>query len=138
MIKKTITYIDYNGNQRTEDFYFNLTKAELMRMELGVKGGMTEMMNRMIAAQDAPAMMEVFDDLVCKSYGVKTPDGRGFVKRPEDFEAFKSTEAYSELFVELITNPDACAEFFNGVVPANLAEQVKVEQAKQSLIVATN
>lgn len=138
MIKKTITYTDYNGVQRTEDFYFNLSKAELMRMELGVKGGMTEMMNRMIAAQDAPAMMEVFDELVRKAYGVKTPDGRGFIKRPEDYEAFASTEAYSELYVELITNPDACAEFFNGVVPANLAEQVKAEQAKKNLIVATN
>lgn len=138
MIKKTITYVDYNGNQRTEDFYFNLNKAELMRMELGVKGGMTEMMNRMIAAQDAPAMMEVFEDLVRKSYGVKTPDGRGFDKDPKHFEAFKSTEAYSELFVELITNPDACAEFFNGVVPANLVEQMKAEQAKQNLIAATN
>lgn len=131
MIKKTITYIDFNGNERTEDFFFNLNKAELMRMELGVKGGMTEMMNRMIAAQDAPAMMEVFEELVRKSYGVKTPDGRGFVKRPEDYEAFKSTEAYSELFVELITNPDACAEFFNGVIPANLAKQVEEEMAKQ-------
>lgn len=134
MIKKTITYIDFNGNERTEDFFFNLNKAELMRMELGVKGGMTEMMNRMIAAQDAPAMMEVFEELVRKSYGVKTPDGRGFVKRPEDYEAFKSTEAYSELFVELITNPDACAEFFNGVIPANLAKQVEEEMAKQKAI----
>lgn len=138
MIKKTITYTDYNGNQRTEDFYFNLNKAELMKMELGVKGGMTEMMNRMIAAQDAPAMMEVFDDLIRKSYGIKAPDGRGFDKDPKHFESFKATEAYSELFVELITNPDACAEFFNGVVPANLAEQVKAEQAKQNLIAATN
>lgn len=134
MIKKTITYVDFNGNERTEDFYFNLSKAELMRMELGVKGGMTEMMNRMIAAQDAPAMMEVFENLVRQSYGVKTPDGRGFVKRPEDYEAFKSTEAYSELFVELITNPDACAEFFNGVIPANLAKQVEEEMAKQKAI----
>lgn len=134
MIKKTITYVDFNGNERTEDFSFNLNKAELMRMELGVKGGMTEMMNRMIAAQDAPAMMEVFEELVRKSYGVKTPDGRGFVKRSEDYEAFKSTEAYSELFVELITNPDACAEFFNGVIPANLAKQVEEEMAKQKAI----
>ena len=138
MIKKTITYTDFNGAQRTEDFYFNLTKAELMRMELGVKGGMTEMLNRMIAAQDAPAMMEVFEELVRKSYGVKTPDGRGFVKRQEDYEAFASTEAYSELFVELITDAKACADFFNGVIPANLAAQVDAEMAKQNLAIATN
>lgn len=133
MIKKTITYTDFNGNERTEDFYFNLTKAELVRMEMGVKGGMVEMMNRMIAAQDAPALIEVFEELIQKSYGVKTPDGRGFVKRPEDFEAFKSTEAYSELFIELINSAEASAEFFNGVIPANLAAQVEAEMAKKQL-----
>ena len=131
MIKKTITYVDFNGNERTEDHYFNLNKAELMRMEMGVKGGMTEMLNRMIAAQDAPALIEVFEELIRKSYGVKTPDGKGFVKRQEDYEAFVSTEAYSELFMELISNPEASAEFFNGVIPANLAKQVEEEMAKQ-------
>lgn len=131
MIKKTITYTDYNGVDRTEDFYFNLTKAELLRMEMGVKGGMTEMMNRMIAAQDAPALIEVFEELIHKAYGVKTPDGKGFVKREEDYEAFKSTEAYSELFVELISSTEASSEFFNGVIPANLAKQVEEEMAKQ-------
>lgn len=138
MIKKTITYTDYNGNQRTETHYFNLNKAELMRLELGVKGTLSEMMKRLIADEDAPAMMELFEDLLRKSYGVKTLDGRGFDKDPKHFEAFKSTEAYSELFMELFTNADACAEFFNGVVPANLAEQVDIEQAKQNLIAATN
>lgn len=134
MIKKTITYIDFNGNERTEDHYFNLNKAELMRMEMGVKGGMTEMLNRMIAAQDAPALIEVFEDLIRKSYGVKTPDGKGFVKRQEDYEAFVSTEAYSELFMELISSPEASAEFFNGVIPANLAKQVEEELAKQKAL----
>lgn len=134
MIKKTITYVDYNGNERTEDHYFNLTKAELMRMELGVKGGMTEMMQRMIAAQDSPALIEVFEELIRKSYGIKTPDGKGFVKRAEDYEAFKSTEAYSELFVELLSSAEASSEFFNGVIPANLAKQVEEEMAKQKAI----
>ena len=134
MIKKTIAYTDFNGTERTEDFYFNLTKAELVRMEMGIKGGMTEMLNRMIAAQDEPALVEVFEELIRKSYGVKTPDGRGFVKREEDFEAFKSTEAYSELFMELISSAEASAAFFNGVIPANLAEQVEAEMAKQKAL----
>lgn len=133
MIKKTITYVDYNGVERTEDFYFNLTKAELMRMELGVNGGMVEMMHRMIAAQDVPALVEVFEELIRKSYGVKTPDGKGFVKRAEDYEAFKSTEAYSELFIELLSSTDASSEFFNGVTPANLAKQVEDEMAKKAI-----
>ena len=123
MLKKTITYTDCNGLERTEDFYFNLNKAELMKMEMSIKGGMTEMINRIVAAQDAPAIIEVFEDLIKKSYGVKTPDGRGFVKKSEDLEAFMSTEAYSILFMELATDADAAAKFINGIVPADAVPQ---------------
>ena len=119
MIKKTITYTDYNGNQRTESFWFNLTKAEVTRMEMSVQGGMAEMIDRIIDAQDAPSLISTFETMIQKSYGVKTPDGRGFVKRPEDLEAFMATEAYSELFMELVTNATAAAEFVNGIMPTD-------------------
>lgn len=125
MLKKTITYADCNGVERTEDFYFNLNKAELMKMEMSIKGGMTEMINRIVAAQDAPAIIEVFEDLIKRSYGVKTPDGRGFVKKAEDLEAFMATEAYSILFMELATDADKAAEFVNGIVPADAAAAAK-------------
>lgn len=127
MIKKTITYSDYNGNERTEDFYFNLTKAEITKMELSIKGGLAEMIQRIVAAQDTPAIIEVFEDLIKRSYGVKTPDGRGFTKKPEDLEAFIATEAYSQLFMELATDADAAAKFVNGVVPADMAKQAALE-----------
>ena len=130
MIKKTITYTDYNGAERTEDFYFNLRKDEITKMELSIKGGLAEMIKRIVDAQDTPAIIEVFEDLIKKSYGVKTPDGRGFVKRPEDLEAFMSTEAYSQLFMELATNADAAAAFVNGVVPADMAKQIASETGK--------
>ena len=117
MIKKTITYTDYNGNHRTESFWFNLTKAEVTRMEMSVQGGMAEMIDRIIDAQDAPSLISTFETMIQKSYGVKTPDGRGFVKKPEDLEAFMATEAYSELFMELVTNATAAAEFVNGIMP---------------------
>ena len=117
MIKKTITYTDYNGNQRTESFWFNQTKAEVTRMEMRVQGGMAEMIDRIIDAQDAPSLISTFETMIQKSYGVKTPDGRGFVKKPEDLEAFMATEAYSELFMELVTNATAAAEFVNGIMP---------------------
>ena len=130
MIKKTISYTDYNGVERTEDFYFNLTKAEITKMELSTKGGLAEMIQRIIAAQDTPAIIEVFEDLIKRSFGVKTPDGRGFVKRPEDLEAFMSTEAYSELFMELATDADAAGKFVNGIVPANMAKQAALNAAK--------
>lgn len=132
MIKKTITYSDFNGNERTEDFYFNLTKAEITKMELSIKGGLAEMIQRIVAAQDTPAIIEVFEDLIKRSYGVKTPDGRGFIKRAEDLEAFTCTEAYSQLFMELATDSDAAAKFVNGVVPADMAKQIAAENAKNN------
>lgn len=117
MIKKTITYVDYNGNVRTEDFYFNLNKAEIVRMEMSTKGGMVEMISRIVAAQDAPSLISVFEEMIQKSYGIKTPDGRGFVKRREDLESFMATEAYSQLFMELVTDADVAAEFLNKIIP---------------------
>lgn len=124
MIKKTITYTDCNGVERTEDFYFNLTKAEVMKMEMSVSGGLAEKITRIVATQDQPAIIAVFEDLIHKSYGVKTPDGRGFTKRKEDLELFMATEAYSQLFMELATDADAAAKFINGIVPADMAKQI--------------
>lgn len=123
MIKKTITYNDYNGNERTEDFYFHLTKAEITKMEMSTAGGLAEMIQRVVAAQDQPAIIAIFEDLIQKAYGVKTPDGRGFMKKPEFLESFVATEAYSQLFMELATDADAAAKFINGVVPADMNKQ---------------
>lgn len=123
MYKKTITYEDYNGLTRTEDHYFNLTKAELTKMELGTRGGLAEMINRIVAANDTPAIIEVFEDLIQKSYGVKTPDGRGFIKNSAVLADFVQTEAYSILFMELATNAEAAAAFVNGIVPADMSQK---------------
>ena len=128
MLKKTITYTDYNGVERKEDHFFNLTEAELMKMEMGIKGGLTEKINRIVAAEDAPAIIEVFEDLIQKSYGVRTPDGKGFVKRREDLEEFMATPAYSELFMELATNSDSASAFINGIIPAKMAKQLAEQQ----------
>ena len=118
MLKKTFTYIDYNGVERTEDHYFNLSKAELMEMELSTTGGLAEMINKIVAAQDAPAIVKVFKELVLKAYGQKSADGRRFVKSKELSDEFAQTEAYSQLFMELATDADAAAKFVNGIVPA--------------------
>lgn len=123
MIKKTIKFVDFNGNEREEDFYFNLTKAEVMEMEMSVKGGLAEMIQRIIAAQDQPAIMSIFKDLITKAYGVKSPDGRRFMKSKEITDDFVQTEAFSELYMELATNADAAANFVNGIVPADMAKQ---------------
>lgn len=117
MLKKTVTYTDYNGAERTEDFFFNLTKAEIMEMELTTSGGLAEMITRIVDAKDAPAIIKVFKDLVLKAYGEKSPDGKRFMKSEEISTAFSQTEAYSQIFMELATDADAAAAFVNGIVP---------------------
>ena len=117
MIKKTITYTDYNDIERTEDFYFNLSKAELMEMEMSTAGGMTEMINKIVASMDAPAIIKIFKDLILKAYGEKSADGKRFMKSEELSNSFAQTEAYSILFTELATDADKAAEFINGITP---------------------
>jgi hypothetical protein len=120
MLKKTITYFDYNDVERTEDFYFNLSKAEIMEMELGTTGGLAEMINKIVQTQDAPAIIKVFKDLILKAYGEKDADGKRFRKSPEISAAFSETEAFAELFMELATDADAAAKFVNGIIPAGM------------------
>lgn len=124
MLKKTITYTDYNGTERTEDFYFNLSKAEIMKMEMGTKGGLAEMIKRIVDAKDAPAIIAVFEDLILKAYGVKSADGKQFMKSEAITAEFAQTEAYSNLFMELATDADAAAAFVNGIVPADMSKQI--------------
>lgn len=123
MLKKTITYTDYNGTERTEDFYFNLSKAELAEMELEIPGGMTEMLKRITAAQDTPSLVKIFKDLILRSYGVKSDDGKRFIKSQQLRDEFSQTEAYSELFMALSTDANAASEFINGIVPADVAKE---------------
>lgn len=123
MLKKTITYTDYNGVERTEDHYFNLTKAEVMEMEMSTTGGLAEMIQRIVAAQDAPAIIKIFKDLIRKAYGVKSADGKRFQKSVAIWEEFEQTEAYSQLFMELATDTDAASQFINAIVPADLNQQ---------------
>ena len=120
MLKKTIEYTDYNGTERKEDFYFNLTQAEIMEMEMSTVGGLAEMMQNVVKAQDAPAIIKIFKDLVLKAYGQKSPDGKRFIKSDELSTEFSQTEAYSQLFMELATDADAAAKFVNGIVPGDI------------------
>lgn len=129
MLKKTITYTDYNGVERTEDFYFNLSKAEVMEMEMGTTGGFAEMIKKIVDAKDAPAIIRVFKELVLKAYGEKSADGKRFIKSPEISEAFAQTEAYSQVFMELATNAEKGAEFVNGIVPADMSKQAGLPSA---------
>lgn len=138
MLKKTIAYTDYNGVERKEDFYFNLSKAEIMEMEMSTSGGLTEMIKKIVEAQDTPAIIKLFKDLVLKAYGEKTLDGKRFVKIDENgiplARAFSQTEAYSVLFMELATDAEKASEFVNGIVPADVGKAVKEEAKNQNLL----
>lgn len=117
MFKKTIVYTDYDGNERKEDFYFNLSKAEITEMELTTSGGLEKFIQRIIDEKDSKKIVEYFKELVLKSYGKKSDDGRRFIKSKELSEEFSQTEAYSDLFMELATNADAATAFVNGIIP---------------------
>lgn len=117
MLKKTITYNDFEGVSRTDDFYFNLTRAEITEMDLSYGEGLEAMVNRIVEAKDNRAIIETFKDLIRKSYGEKSIDGKRFMKSEEITNSFTSTEAYSELFMEFLTDAEAGARFIEGVIP---------------------
>lgn len=128
MFKITKTYTDFNGNERKEDFYFHLTEAEVLKMQLGTTGGLADTIQRLIDLQDGPAILNIFEDLVMKAYGVKSADGREFIKNQAIRDSFAQTQAYSDIYVELATDADKASKFINGILPANLA--AKVSEAK--------
>lgn len=132
MYKKTLTYKDYNDVERTETFYFNFKKSEILEMELGTVGGLSAMIQGIIDAKDTPALIKVFKDLVLKAYGEKSADGKRFIKSPELSEAFSQTEAYSDIFMELATNDVAAAEFVREVTPPGLEEYAANKASEKS------
>lgn len=129
MLKKTITYTDYNEVERTEDFYFNLSQAEVMELEMSISGGLAESIQQIVAAQDAPSIIKVFKDIILKAYGEKSLDGKYFLKEDDNgrrlSKGFEQTEAYSILFMELSTDADAAAKFVNGILPQNMTKDDK-------------
>lgn len=125
MIKKTLTYTDYNGVERTEDYYFNLTEAELVEMELSIDGGMQKKIEKIMNSKDMKQIIEVFKDLILRSYGEKSDDGKRFIKNKEITEAFTQTEAYSMLFMKLATDEKEASKFVNGILPAKFREAVE-------------
>ena len=120
MLKKTIKYTDFDGVQREESVYFNLTKSELTEMELSATGGLTKMIEKIVETQDGGRILSVFKELILKAYGEKSPDGRRFVKSKELSEAFSQTPMYDILFMELATDADKASDFIKAVIPADI------------------
>lgn len=130
MLKKTIEYTDYDGNVRKEDFYFNLTRGELLEMEMSVDGGMQKLIEQIVQRSEAPKVFNYFKKIIEKAYGEKSLDGKRFVKDPEATKAFMETEAYSELIMELLTEEGAAAAFVTAITPKAPQDRKEPEDRK--------
>lgn len=128
MLKKTIKFTDYNDEVRTEDYYFNLSRAELVMLETSKLGGMKAYYERISQAKDSVAIMEAFRDLIHMSVGEKSPDGKRFIKSEEIATAFEQSEAYSELIMELLSDPKVALAFMKGIMPASIAAEMDKDQ----------
>lgn len=127
MVKRTIKYTDFNGEQRVEDFYFNLTAAEVAKMEWSKNGGLSTFMKRIFDAKDITEITKVIDMMIMEAYGEKSDDGKYFVKGKdhEKARAFMETQAYSDFYFDLISRKGAMAQFFNELVPKELADKAE-------------
>jgi len=134
VLKKTITYKDFNGEEVSEDFFFHLSKAELVELEMSHKGGLSAALERIIAAEDNQGIIAEFKNIILTAYGKRSEDGKRFIKNQELRDEFTSTEAYSTLFMELVTDTDAATAFINGIIPADMiaeAEKLVAANAEQ-------
>ncbi len=122
MFKDKRTYVDFNGTERTEEFYFNLTKAELIELEISHPGGLVAYLDNIVKSQNVADIVMTFKEIMAKSYGVKSDDGRQFIKSDGNFKAYTETEAYSDFFMELSQNADKAAAFVKGIIPSSLSE----------------
>lgn len=126
------TYIDFNGVERTEDFYFNLSKAEIADMELSTTGGIKDMVNKILEAKDQAKLVSLFKDLIRMAYGVKSEDGRNFIKNDKVREDYFSTNAYSDLYMELATNDQFASQFFEAILPVTPTDsETNTDNAKE-------
>ena len=132
MIKKTMTYVDFNDVERKEDFYFHMTEAELMEWETSIDGGLSGVINKIIEMRDVKELMKIFKELIMKSYGEKSPDGRRFIKNEELLESFMQTQAFSDLYIELATDDKAASEFINGLIPKSLLDKAQALQKEEN------
>ena len=130
MLKKTMTFVDFDGNERTETFYFNMTKAEALDFELTTSGGMARYLARLIEGVKTPEIIAIFKDIILNAYGEKSPVGREFIKNDEIRNSFKNTEAFSDLYLELATDAKAAADFLNGVLPRDFEKIEAPEDAE--------
>lgn len=141
MLRKEISYVDYDGNDRKENFYFNYSKSEIIDMQFSFNGGLSEFLKKIVETQDIPKLYQYFKEFVLGAYGEKSPDGKRFVKNKELSEAFSQTEAYTNLMMEILgydnpeDNANSAADFVLAVLPADYAKAMQDEASQLNLSV---
>ena len=135
MLKKEITYEDYNGEKQTDVYYFNLSKAELVDMSFGDGKSVADTIRQATETQDRGRLIGLFKQLVLDSYGEKSEDGKRFIKSQELREQFAQTAAYSELFMELATNDQAAIKFIKGLLPKDLADGLNQQRDQDKSVI---
>lgn len=133
MYKETVTYKDFNGTERTEDVYFNLSETELIKWQNSIDGGLYDHLKKIINSKDQKEIMNLWDTIILKAYGEKSADGRRFMKTPEITEAFSQTVIYDILYKKYLNDSEAGARFINAIIPADLASKVTPESANAML-----
>lgn len=123
MLKKEITYKGLDGEEVTETFYFHLNEAEIVEMQMSVRGGLEDHLKAVVASEDGKEIIAVFKDLILRAYGKRSEDGKRFIKTQELRDEFESTQAYSAFFMEMVTDADAAVEFVNGIIPQDVRER---------------
>lgn len=138
MLRKTITYVDFNDEKRTEDFYFNLTKTELAELDIDAGGNLVNMLTRMARNQDGVGMAKFLKEMIVRSYGEKSDDGKYFEKGDgfANGKRFTQTAAFDVLFTEILTDPsgEAIQSFLYGIIPADIAAQAKANTTPNLVI----
>ena len=124
MIKKTITYEDFNGGKQTEDVYFHLSKTELIDLEYSFEGGLTEILPELIKDKNIPKILELFKSIILKSYGKRSEDGRTFIKNEEEAQEFLKSPVFDALFMELLSSPETATAFIGGIIPKDLSRNI--------------
>lgn len=138
MIKKRIKYLDFNDVEREEDFYFNISKSELSKAQLSVEGGLDAKLQKIADSKSVTEIAKLYEEFIDMSYGVKSDDGKHFKKDEELLEDFKSTAAYDQLYMELISSTKAAVEFIKGVLPADITQAIMNDEKVKQLTAAEN
>ena len=134
MFKKTITYTNFNGEEITEDFFFNLSKSEIAKSNFSTAGGIENLLRKLVNEKNIQSLSDLFTDFIGRSYGIRSDDGKFFRKSPEIRADFENSAAYDTLYMELLTSPESAVEFLKGVLPSDLTKDIENNDEIKALI----